>query len=439
MCSDFYPSWATEAPTAAEQADMLAGCHTVVRVGTLMTAAGTGAYRVREVMNRIGVALGFDCIDAEVTLNSVIATCHRDGRMKTLVGTVPAVSVNAGRISAMETLSLSCHPGMDSAAINARLDLIESTPPRYNRWMTSIAAMVACAAFCFLNNGNWVDCLSAATGAGAGQFLRATLASRRLNQLGVALLAALLASIVYLAISGLMMPLGYDRRHDAGYASAVLFLFPGFPLITAALDLARFDFTAGNSRLTYAVLMLTVTAIGAWIVADFAHFTLEVTPPLPLSDSLLLSLRLLAGFLGVFGFASLFNTRAQVATGAAVIGMLANTVRLYLVDIHVPLQAAAPCATLLVGLMAAVLSPRLACPRITLSVPAVLIMIPGTTAYRALVYGNQGLALESFSNASQAVFIVVGITIGLAAARMLTNRVWAFEDQTPGMAFKRRG
>ena len=418
---------------------MLSGCHTVVRVGTLMTSAGTGAYRVREVMNRIGVALGFDCVDAEVTLNSVVATCHRHGQMKTLVGSVPAVNVNAGRISAMETLSLSSRPGMDSATIEARLDAIERTPPRYNRWTMSLAAMAACAAFCFLNNGSWADCLSAAGGASAGQFLRATLAQRRLNQLGVALLSALLACLVYLTISAMMMPFGHDSRHDAGYASAVLFLFPGFPLITAALDLARLDFTAGNSRLTYAVLMIAVTATGAWIVADFAHFTLEVAPPLPLSDSLLLSLRLLASFIGVFGFASMFNTSARVAAGAAVIGMLANTLRLYLVDMEMPLQAAAPCATLLVGLMASVLSPRLRCPRITLSVPAVLLMIPGTTAYRALVYGNQGMPLDSFSNASQAVFIVVGITIGLAVARMLTDRVWAFEGQTPGMAFKRRG
>ena len=49
---------ATRAQTEAERAAMLANFHTVVRVGTLITSAGTGAYRVREVMNRVGVALG---------------------------------------------------------------------------------------------------------------------------------------------------------------------------------------------------------------------------------------------------------------------------------------------------------------------------------------------------------------------------------------------
>ena len=416
---------ATRAQTEAERAAMLANFHTVVRVGTLITSAGTGAYRVREVMNRVGVALGFDRIDAEVTLNSVIATCHRNGQINTLVGSVPAMSVNAGRISAIERLSLdSCRLGR--TAIDARLNAIEATPPRYNRWVTTLAAMAACAAFCFLNNGSQVECLSAALGAGAGHFLRSTLARLQLNQFGDALLAGVLACIVYLAISGLMIPFGHDLRHDAGYVSAVLFLFPGFPLITAALDLSRLDFTAGNSRLTYAVLMITVTAIGAWIVAYFAHFTLATATALPLPAPLRLALRLLASFIGVFGFASMFNTRAQVAAGAASIGMLANTLRLYLADATLPLQAAAPCATLLVGLMAAALAPRLRCPRITLSVPAVLIMIPGTTAYRALVYGNEGMSFEAFRSASQVIFIVAGIAIGLAAARILTDRAWTF-------------
>lgn len=419
--------------------EFLPACQTVLRTGTLMAAAGTGAYRVKEAMNRVGRALGLDGVQAEVTLNTVVATCIRGERTHTLVGAIPSVSVNAGRIGALETLSLSTYPGMSVAEINERLDAIAATRPRYGRYATSLAAMAACGAFCFLNNGGWIECLGAAIGAGAGQFLRATLARHRLNQLGVALLAGILGCVVYLALTGLVISLGYSTpRHDAGYTSAVLFLIPGFPLITAGLDLARLDFSAGISRLTYAMLIITVASISAWIVADFVHLTPQTAPPLDLSATALLTLRLLASFVGVYGFASMFNTPPRVALGAATIGMVANTLRLYLVDAHVPLQAAAPCATLLVGLLAAWMSPILRCPRITLSVPAVLIMIPGTTAYRALVYGNIGMPVEAMSNASQAVFTVAGIAIGLAAARMLTDRVWAFEGQTPGLVPPKR-
>ncbi len=431
--------------TAADVTDpdpqaFVPACRAVVRAGTLMASAGTGAYRVKEAMNRVGRALGLDSVQAEVTLNTVVATCARGERSHTLVGTIPAVSVNAGRIGALETLSLSTRPGMDVAEVVAGLDAIAAAPPRYGLAATAFAAMAACGAFCFLNNGGWIECLGAAAGAGAGQCLRAALARRRLNQLGVALLAGIAACIVYLALTGLVISLGYTTpRHDAGYTSAVLFLIPGFPLITAGLDLARLDFSAGISRLTYAVLMFTVASISAWTVADFVHLTPQVAPPLELAPALSLVLRLAASFVGVYGFASMFNTPPRVALGAAAIGMVANTLRLYLVDAGLPLQAAAPCATLLVGLLATVASPRLRCPRITLTAPAVLIMIPGTTAYRALVYGNLGMPVEAMSNAWLAVFVVAGIAIGLAAARMLTDRVWAFEGQTPGTPPPGRG
>ena len=398
-----------------------------------MASAGTGAYRVKEEMNRVGGALGLDAVHAEVTLNTVIATCLRGGETQTLVGTIPAVSVNAGRILEMEALALSTAPGASLAEFNRRLDDIAERPVRYRPALTALAAMLACAAFCFLNHGGWVECLGVAIGAGSGQFLRANLARYRLNQLGVTLMAGLLACLLYLGVTGLLMSLGVPSpRHAAGYTSAVLFLIPGFPLITAALDLARLDFSAGIARLTYAVLIITVASISAWLVAELVHLVPTRAAPLDLPASVLLTLRLAASFCGVLGFALMFNTPLGIALAAASIGMLANTLRLYLVDLALPLQVAAPIATLLVGLLAAWVSPRMRCPRIVLSVPPVLIMIPGAIAYQALVHANQGMPLEAIASAYQAMFIVAGIAIGLAIARMLTDRAWAFEGRLPG-------
>jgi uncharacterized membrane protein YjjP (DUF1212 family) len=416
-----------------ERTDFLPACRAVLRAGTMMAAAGTGAYRVKEAMNRIGRALGIDSVHAEVTLNTVVASFAQGDQLHTQVGVIPSVSVNAGRIGALETLSLETRCSMRPEEIEAQLDAIAARPARYNRWETTLASMMACGAFCFLNNGGWIECLGVATGAGAGQALRATLAKQRLNQLGVALLSGLLACFVYLVVTGLLIGAGYPSlRHDAGYVSSVLFLIPGFPLITASLDLARLDFSAGISRLTYAVLMIVVASIAAWSVAYVVHLTPHPAPPLDLPTGTLLLLRLVASFVGVYGFASMFNTPPRVALGAAAIGMVANTLRLGLGDAGIPLQAAAPAAAMLVGLLSAWCSPRMACPRITLSVPAVLIMIPGTATYRALVFGNLGLPQDAMTNAFQAIFITAGIAIGLAVARMLTDSVWAFEGLEPG-------
>ena len=123
----------------------------------------------------------------------------------------------------------------------------------------------------------------------------------------------------------------------------------------------------------------------------------------------------------------MFNSPWRMALGAAAVGMLANTGRLYLVDTGLAPQAAAAGAALLVGLLAALVAPRLGVPRITVSVPAVVIMVPGVAAYRSVFYLSNGDTTEALAYGVQAGLVVVALAMGLAIARMLTDREWAFE------------
>ena len=116
-----------------------------------------------------------------------------------------------------------------------------------------------------------------------------------------------------------------------------------------------------------------------------------------------------------------------MALAAALIGMVANVLRLQLADAGVAMQGATMIAALVVGLLAAFAAPRLRIPRITVSVPAVVIMVPGAAVYRAVVGLNNGDLEQAVTSGVQAVFVVVCIAIGLAGARVLTDKAWAFE------------
>jgi uncharacterized membrane protein YjjB (DUF3815 family) len=65
-------------------------------------------------------------------------------------------------------------------------------------------------------------------------------------------------------------------------------------------------------------------------------------------------------------------------------------------------------------------------PRITLSVPAVLVMVPGVLLYRAVYAVSQGDAADAVGTFAQAALVTVALPIGLTLARMLTDRRWAF-------------
>ena len=413
---------------ALEPVELIRQSGIVLRTGKLMLSAGTGSYRVKSAMHRVAVAVGLDRLHAHVTLTEITATSHRGPIFRTEVTEVRAIGVNADQIAELERLTKGLQPPATVDEIVAELDRIERKPALYPPLVNALWGSLACAAFAFLNNGGPVEIIGVMLGAGMGQFVRRSFAQRGYNQFGAAMVAAAVACLGYLGLVVGLEALGVvDPRHEIGYVSAVLFLIPGFPLMTAALDLAKLDFSAGVARLTYALMILTSAALSVWGVSSLAGLIPDPAAPIPLAPATLLVLQLLASFFGVLGFALLFNSPARMALTAAGIGMIANVLRIQLVDVGAAPQAGAAAAGLLVGLLAAWWAPRVGVPRITVSVPAVVIMVPGAAAYRAVFFLNNGDTTQAVAFGFQAALVVVSIAIGLAVARMLTDRAWAFE------------
>lgn len=406
-----------------------------LRVGRLSLAAGTGSYRVKASMARLARALGVDRHEAHVTLTEITATSHRGHSFRTEVTEVRSIGINADRLARIERFVTRFERDRDRTGhevpvedVEAGLDELATTPPLYGALRNALWSGIACAAFAFLNNGGGVEILGVFIGAMLGQAVRRALLHRGWNQFGVTMLAATAAAFTYLGLVEALHALDVTTtRHEAGYVSAVLFLIPGFALVTGALDLARLDFSAGLARLTYALMILTSAALALWGVSAVVGLEPGTLRPLALPWGVLLALRFVASFLGVLGFALMFNSPWRMAIGAATVGMVANVVRLELVDAGVVVQAAAAIAALLVGLVGTYAGPRLDVPRVTISVPAVVIMVPGVTAYRAVFALSEGETGDALVYGVQAALVVVALSIGLAVARMLTDRQWGFE------------
>ncbi|MCB7135065.1 threonine/serine ThrE exporter family protein [Cellulosimicrobium marinum] len=414
--------------SALEPVELIRRSGAVLRIGRLALSAGTGSYRVKSHMWRVGRALGLDRVAAHVTLTEITATSHRGPIFRTELTEVRAVGINADRLNELERFAASLPTSARLDDVEAGLERIASRPPLYGPVLNALWAGLACAAFAFLNNGGWVECGAVLVAAALGQGVRRAMLHRGINQFGVTMLAAAVASLTYLGLVVALSSLaGVDGSHEAGYVSAVLFLVPGFALVTGALDLAKLDFSAGVARLTYALMVLASAALAVWGVSAVAGLAPDPVPPPVIAEPALVLLRALASFLGVLGFALMFNSPWTMALGAAGIGTVANVGRLALVDGGAVPQAAAAAAALLVGLLAAVVAPALRVPRITVSVPAVVIMVPGVTAYRAVYEFNTGATTQALAYAVETGLVVVALAIGLAVARMLTDPRWTFE------------
>ena len=167
----------------------------------------------------------------------------------------------------------------------------------------------------------------------------------------------------------------------------MLFIIPGFPFITSGIDLAKLDLRSGLERLTYAIIIVMVATLFAWIMALLLHLEPADFTALHLSAAARLIFRVIASFCGVFGFSIMFNSSHSMAATAAFIGAIANTLRLELVDFtHMPPAAAAFIGALTAGLLASFIKKSNGYPRISLTVPSIVIMVPGLYLYLSLIH-----------------------------------------------------
>jgi uncharacterized membrane protein YjjP (DUF1212 family) len=393
----------------------------------LMLRAGDTAFRVREAMALLARSMGIDGLQVHFALNSMVATGWRENEQVTLANEVAPLGINAWRIGALDQLARTSRTGLTPARLAADLDVIEAAPPLRSIFTTALAIGLACGAFSYLNGGDALGTAAAVLAGGVGQALRALLFQRRANQYAVTAVCAVFTAGLYCVVIA-ATGVGFSPGHAAGFIFSVLFLVPGFPLVASVLDLVQHQTVAAVARFAYAIMLLLAAAIGLSAVAAVAGVTVVPAATMAYTvDGLTLILRALASFVGGCGFAVLYNSSTRTVLAVGVLSLLGNELRLALHDFGMALPPATFLGALTVGLLASTAQAILHEPRMTLTVPSIIIMTPGLYAFQTIVLLNQGETLPAMTAAATCFFIVGAMALGLAAARFATERQWAVE------------
>lgn len=510
------------------EAGIAAKSSIIIRVGALGLGAGTGSYRVRELMHRVGEPMGVN-VRADVNLTDIEATCTDKHERITEVVDLPTTGVNTERIWLLEhftdwfnvklgndslyhskatvskelvdtlhasddekTIVQTAKQSEEKAAkfekdkalqekiknekphgifalkpehvyeqhfdhinhgygddaenankpltvreVHDRLDLIKNRKPLYKPWFAGLASAVACASFAFLLGGGPYDMLGAFIGAGIGHYVRRRMFMHHLNQFVVTFIAVAigaLSCICSLRLIGYFDPAAL--KHNTAYIGSVLFVIPGFPLITGGLDIAKIDFPSGIQRLCYTMAIILMGTLAGWMVASLVQLNPQGFTPLGLNPWLNAILRLITAFAGVWGFSVLFNSPQRMCLVAGVIGAITDTLRLTMADFGVAAEIAAFTGALLAGLLASAwrtivrhgLAPQyLGYPRISLTVPSIVIMVPGLYMYRAMFYLGQFNTLPALDWTFRAFMVIICLPLGLAVARVITDKNWRYD------------
>ena len=400
------------------------------RVGIMLLSCGTGAWRVRSSMNTLAEVMGITCT-ADIGLMSIEYTCFDGEEGFTQSLCLTNTGVNTSKLNRLENFIRDFEiegKHMSGEQLHSFLDNIEKIHGLYSPIVLGLAAALACGGFTFLLGGGPIEMLCAFIGAGIGNFIRCKLSKHHFTLFLCIVSSVSAACLVYagvLKIAELLF--GISIQHEAGYICAMLFIIPGFPFITSGIDLAKLDMRSGIERLTYALIIVLVATMDAWIMALLLHLQPVDFMKIWLPVWGWILFRILASFCGVFGFSIMFNSPVRLAAVAAAIGAIANTLRLELVDIlEFPPAAAAFIGALTAGILASLIKNKVGYPRISVTVPSIVIMVPGLYLYKG--FYNLGMMSLSVSASwfASAILIVAALPLGLIFARILTDKTFRY-------------
>lgn len=399
----------------------------LLRFGALMLRSGEAAFRVREDMLLLAPRLGIERFAMLVSVTTLTASGWRGSEQITLVQHVGPLGINSARLGALERLVRDCPPVLTAFDLLARLDKVETGTPQHPVLVVAAGVGLASAAFAWLNGGNTLEMMAAFVACLGGQALRSKMLGHRLNQYVVAFVCGVAAAGFYSLASTLLAKTGLAHGHGIGVVAAALFLVPGFPLVAALLDMLQDQIPAALARLAYGLLLLTCAAIGLGVVIAVVGLPAQAQSPPPLDLATMLLLRGVLSFAGGLGFALLYNTPWKTALTVGALALIGNELRLALEDLGAGQAAATFFGALSVGLLASLVQHRLRERRIEITVPGIIIMVPGSAALQSFVLFSRGDTLGGLQAGVTAVFVVGAMALGLAVARFVSERKWLYE------------
>lgn len=419
-------NYASSTAVRAVEAPLKEKASVIGRVGLMLLKNGTGSWRIRAAMGTVSRALGVFCTQ-DIGLLTISFTCTEGSETYTQVLSNDTTTVDVYKLHRLEQFVREFekyYENLSVSDIHNILDEIQYEAGKYNLAVLSLAAGIACSAFAFLLGGSIPIMLGTFLGAAAGNLLRMFMRSKRVSMLACTACGVFAACTVYsLFIRAFVALFAVSPANEVGYICSALFVIPGFPFITSMIDISKLDMHSGFERLLYSVQIILVATLTAWLAALIFNLEPGIFTTYELGPVAESSLRFAASFVGVFAFSMMFNSTWRMALFAGIIGAVSNTLRLSLASFtSLPLGVCTFIAAFVAGVLSSMVKIKVPIPRISMTVPSTVIMIPGLYLYSAiysLASGNTGSAAVWFADA---LIIILSIGFGLIAARIVTDK-----------------
>jgi uncharacterized membrane protein YjjP (DUF1212 family) len=231
----------------------------LLETGALLMGAGANTGRIRVTVTRIAHSLGYQ-VELLITHRALmVSVIDDDGEEFTSkLKRTPPHGVNFKVLSGISRMSWRVQDeDWELDRINEELDRLKALP-HYPRWVVLLLVSLAGASFCRLFGGGGIEMLVAFIATFSGLFVRQEAVKKNFNLFICVLMAAAVASL----IAGAAVKLGIGKAPELAFATSVLFLVPGVPLINSFTDLIDGNVSTGIVRGVNGFMIAFCIALG---------------------------------------------------------------------------------------------------------------------------------------------------------------------------------
>ena len=383
----------------------------VLELGRALHRAGYAAQRLEDSLGAVSDRLGLPNHQFFSTPTSIMASFGPLGLQRTHMLRVEPGGVNLGRLAALEQVALDVAQGrMLPADGTAAITRITTAPPPYGPGLTTLASgVVSGAATQFLGGGAREIVVAAILGLGLG--VLALLVSGRAPLVRVfEPVAAFLVSAGAMGLARAAGPVSVLLATLGG----LIVLLPGLTLTVAMSELATRNLASGTARLSGAFMTFLAIAFGVALGYRLGAAVFGVLPaatPTPVPGWSPWLAMLAAGL----GFVVVLRAEARDAPWIVAIGglgVLGGRVGAATLGVELGTFAGA----LAVGLASSAYERWTQRPAAVVSVPGILLLVPGSVGFRGLTSLLERQAVVGIETIFGMIITAVALVAGLLLA-----------------------
>jgi uncharacterized membrane protein YjjP (DUF1212 family) len=383
----------------------------VLELGNALHRAGYAAQRLEDSLGAVSDRLGLPNHQFFSTPTSIMASFGPLGLQRTHMLRVEPGEVNLGRLAALEQVALDVAQGRTLPADGtAAITRITTAPPPYGPGLTMLASgIVSGAATQFLGGGAREIVVATVLGLGLGILALLVSGRPRLTRVFEPV-AAFLVSAGAMGLARAAGPVSVLLATLGG----LIVLLPGLTLTVAMSELATRNLASGTARLSGAFMTFLAIAFGVALgnrlgAAVFGALPAATPTPVPAWSPWLAMLAAGLGFVVVLR-AEARDAPWIVAIGG--LGVLGGRVGAATLGVELGTFAGA----LAVGLASSAYERWTRRPAAVVSVPGILLLVPGSVGFRGLTSLLERQAVVGIETIFGMIITAVALVAGLLLA-----------------------